>query len=130
MSKIVQLRLARAALAAAKAQLDALQDDPELKSLQVFESELRALLAKHSRSLVDVNQILDENYKAPKAQATGAAKVAKAAATTEGGRPTKTWVNPHTNEKIVSSHGNHTVLNEWRKKWGVEAVKGWATLNE
>lgn len=126
MSKIVQLRLARAALAAAKAQLEALQGDPELKSLQEFETELRALLAKHSRSLVDVNQILDENYKAPKAQSSGAAK---AAVVTPGGRPTKTWKNPHNGETIVSSHGNHTVLNEWRKKWGVEAVKGWATIN-
>lgn len=125
MSKIVQLRMARAALAAAKAQLEALQHDPELKALQEFEVELRAVLAKHSRSLVDVNQILDEKYKAPKVQVPGAAK----AAAPGGAKSTKTWVNPHNNEKIVSSHGNHTVLNDWRKKWGADVVKSWSTTN-
>ena len=118
MSKIVQLRKARATLAAAQAQLAALHDDPELKALQEFESELRALLAKHSRSLIDVNQILDENYKEPKAKTTTSASTSPATVK-------RTWINPHNNEKITATHGNHKTLNAWRDKWGKDAVASW-----
>ncbi|MNN74567.1 hypothetical protein D3C81_1907770 [compost metagenome] len=107
-------------MAAAKAQLEALQDDPELKALQDFESELRDVLAKHKRSLVDVNLILDENYKPPKAPSP-----ARVAAAVAQPRPLKTWKNPHNGEVVNSSHGNHKTLNAWRDKWGVDVVKSW-----
>lgn len=118
-NKIVELRNARAALAAAEAQLAALQDDPELKRLQRFEDELRALMANHGRSLIDINQILDPNYKAPR-QTT-----AQGQGQTTGKALVQVWKNPHNNEEVRATHGNHKVLNEWRKKWGADAVKKW-----
>lgn len=119
MSKIVQLRNAQAALAAAQAQLEALQGDPELVALQEFGNELRALLAKHNRSLVDVNLVLDENYRAPRPKST------PAGVSTNPNPVKRIWKNPHNGETVTATHGNHKVLNEWRQKWGKDAVASW-----
>src|SRR5690554_6263374 len=40
-------------------------------------------------------------------------------------RPLKTYKNPHTGEVVKTRGGNHKTLNEWRDKYGKEAVKSW-----
>lgn len=123
MSKIAQVNGIKAQLAALQAQLDSLQADPEVKALQEFEKDLREVLAKHNRSLVDVNQIMDPNWKAPKGSSKNGG--AGTGVATNPKPKLRVWLNPHTQEKIESTHGNNKVLNAWRQKWGKEAVASW-----
>lgn len=122
MSKIAQVKNIQAQLEALQAQLAALQADPEVKADQEFEAELRQLLAKHSRSLVDVNRVLDPNYKPAKAPKVNGAGPGVA---TNPSPKMRKWLNPHTQETIESTHGNNKVLNKWREQWGKEAVASW-----
>lgn len=122
MSKIAQVKSIEAQLAALQAQLAELQADPEVKADQEFERELRQLLAKHNRSLVDVNRVLDPNYKTPKAPKANGAGPGVA---TNPKPKLRVWLNPHTQEKVESTHGNNKVLNGWRQKWGKDAVSSW-----
>ena len=42
----------------------------------------------------------------------------------------RTYVNPHTGEEVRSRGPNHRVLNEWRAKYGCEAVEQWVSEGE
>ena len=132
MSLISELRAARALFEAAEARLKALEEDPQLKAVRAFEEELRALMAKHSMSLVDVNSLMDPNYKLPKMKP---GDVKPKTAGTAKDRPTigadgkavgfRRYTNPHTGEVIDHYRGPHAVLSEWKMKWGDDVVKGW-----
>jgi hypothetical protein len=121
MSLINELRTAEAAYEAAQARLTALRENPQLKTIQEFETALRALLGKYSMSLKDVNHLLDPAYKEPKTKAPG--KAGKS-------RSTRLYTNPHTGEVVDYYGGVNKILEEWREKWGVEEVKKWGVLNK
>jgi hypothetical protein len=132
-AKLNELRETRAALEAIQQKLAALEADPELKKHQLFETELRALMGKFGMSLVDINQLLDINYKPPKP----AAKPTVAPNDKAAGKPvkpkkprsTRTYTNPHNGETIVYVGGINKALEVWKEKYGAETVKGWGVLN-
>jgi len=101
-------------------ELEKLEQDQALKSELEFENEVRALMQKHDKSPKDVLRILqaiDPSIAGTKADGgTG----------TRAKRPLKTYKNPHTGEVVKTRGGNHKTLNEWRQKYGKEAVQGWA----
>lgn len=101
------------------AELEKLEKDQALKSELEFENKVRALMQEYDKSPKDVLQILsaiDPSIAGGKAEG-GAGSRPK--------RPMKVYKNPHTGEVVQTRGGNHKVLNEWREKYGKEAVQSW-----
>jgi hypothetical protein len=101
-------------------ELEKLEQDQALKSELEFENEVRALMQKHDKSPKDVLRILQA------IDPSIAGAKADGAAGTRAKRPMKTYKNPHTGEVVKTRGGNHKTLNEWRQKWGKEAVQSWS----
>jgi hypothetical protein len=99
-------------------ELNKMEQDQALKSDLEFEEKIKGLMDEHKKSPKDVLQIL------------GAIDPSVASAKTDGGgvrakRPMKTYKNPHSGEVVKTRGGNHKTLNEWRQKYGKEAVQSW-----
>ncbi|GGE57901.1 transcriptional regulator MvaT [Streptosporangium jomthongense] len=101
------------------AEINQLEQDQALKRELAFESSVRELMKEYDKSPKHVLQVL--------AAIDPSIAVAKAEASTgtRAKRPMKTYKNPHTGEVVKTRGGNHKVLNEWRKKYGKEAVQSW-----
>ncbi|NWA00719.1 histone-like nucleoid-structuring protein MvaT [Pseudomonas gingeri] len=123
MSLITKYRATEEAIKELQAQMAAMEKDGALKKEMEFEKELRALLAKHAKSLRDCQLILDPQAK-EKAPRGGAVKTTG----TKRARKVKQYKNPHNGEVIETKGGNHKTLKEWKAKWGGDVVEGWATL--
>ncbi|BBP78780.1 H-NS histone [Pseudomonas gingeri NCPPB 3146 = LMG 5327] len=123
MSLINKYRATEVAIKELQAQMAAMEKDGALKKEMEFEKELRALLAKHAKSLRDCQVILDPQSK-EKAPRGGAVKTTG----TKRARKVKQYKNPHNGEVIETKGGNHKTLKEWKAKWGGDVVEGWATL--
>lgn len=143
----------RAALAAVQAKLEQLRVDPKLKRFIEFEGKLRALMGEYSTSLVDINRLLDPNYKAPEKPTpapskplmtqTGKVSRAKSPKNARGGKPLKegerkraykprrgrTYTNPNTGEKLYYMGGLNKQLEDWRTRWGRDVVDKWGVLD-
>src|SRR5690554_6395787 len=101
------------------AELEKLAKDQALKSELEFEKKVRDLMKQFDKSPKDVLQILAA------IDPTIAGGKVEAPAGTRAKRPLKTYKNPHTGEVVKSRGGNHKTLNEWRDKYGKEAVQSW-----
>lgn len=101
------------------AELEKLEKDQALKSELEFENKVRELMKQFDKSPKDVLQILAA------IDPTIAGGKVEAPAGTRAKRPLKTYKNPHTGEVVKTRGGNHKTLNEWRDKYGKEAVQGW-----
>lgn len=44
-------------------------------------------------------------------------------------RVVKTYLNPHTGQKVQTKGGNHKVLKEWKAKWGGDVVEAWVSTD-
>jgi len=101
------------------AELEQLEKDQALKGELEFENKVRDLMDEYNKSPKDFLQILlaiDPSIAGVKADvSTG----------TRAKRPMKTYKNPHTGEVVKTRGGNHKTLNEWREKYGKEAVQSW-----
>jgi len=101
------------------AELEKLEEDQALKGELEFENKVRDLMKEYNKSPKDVLQILaaiDPSIGGAKGEAASAGRPK---------RPMKTYKNPHTGEVVKTRGGNHKTLNEWRNKYGKEAVQGW-----
>ncbi|MFW5825764.1 MAG: histone-like nucleoid-structuring protein, MvaT/MvaU family [Marinobacter sp.] len=99
-------------------ELNKMEQDQALKSDLEFENKVKGLMNEYNKSPKDVLQILgaiDPAVAGAKGEAGG----------TRAKRPLKTYKNPHTGEVVKTRGGNHKTLNEWRQKYGKEAVQGW-----
>ena len=102
------------------AELEQLEKDQALKRELEFEKKVRGLMKEYDKSPKDVLQILsaiDPSITAAKAETASAGSRPK--------RPLKIYKNPHTGEVVKTRGGNHKTLNEWRDKYGKEAVQSW-----
>ncbi|TBW56695.1 H-NS histone [Marinobacter halodurans] len=100
-------------------ELKKLEADNALKRELEFEEKIRGLMKEYNKSAKDVLQVLgaiDPSVSGAKAETAGS---------TRPKRPLKTYKNPHTGEVVKTRGGNHKTLNEWREKYGKEAVQGW-----
>ncbi|MFL1406171.1 histone-like nucleoid-structuring protein, MvaT/MvaU family [Marinobacter sp. M1N3S26] len=98
-------------------ELNKMEQDQALKSDLEFENKIKGLMDQYKKSPKDVLQILGA---IDPSVATG-----KADGGTRAKRPLKTYKNPHTGEVVKTRGGNHKTLNQWRQKYGKEAVQGW-----
>lgn len=101
------------------AELEQLEEDQALKGELEFENKVRGLMKEYDKSPKDVLQILSAID-----PSVGGAK-SDSATGTRAKRPMKTYKNPHTGEVVKTRGGNHKTLNEWREKYGKEAVHSW-----
>ncbi|GAA0841373.1 H-NS histone family protein [Marinobacter pelagius] len=101
------------------AELEKLEKDQALKKELDFENKVRDLMKEYDKSPKDVLQILSA------IDPSIAGTKAEAAAGSRPKRPMKTYKNPHTGEVVKTRGGNHKTLNEWREKYGKEAVQSW-----
>ncbi|MBD8615396.1 MULTISPECIES: histone-like nucleoid-structuring protein, MvaT/MvaU family [Pseudomonas] len=60
----------------------------------------------------------------PAKQSAAAAPAIKTVKTRKA-RVVKTYLNPHTGEKIQTKGGNHKQLKEWKGQWGGDVVESW-----
>lgn len=101
------------------AELAQLEQDQALKRELEFEDKVRDLMKSYDKSPKDVLQILgaiDPSVAGGKADTAGGSRPK---------RPMKTYKNPHSGEVVKTRGGNHKTLNEWREKYGKEAVQSW-----
>ena len=99
-------------------ELRRLEDDSSLKHELEFEEKIRGLMDEYNKSAKDVLQVLGAiDHSVSSVKAEGASSRPK--------RPLKTYKNPHSGETVQTRGGNHKTLNEWREKYGKEAVQGW-----
>jgi hypothetical protein len=103
-------------------ELQQLENDQALQGELEFEKKVKELMDEYDKSPRDVLQIL---------VAIDPSVAAKAGTSTNSGsrpkRPLITYKNPHTGEVVETRGGNHKTLKEWRKEYGAEAVKSWAS---
>ena len=100
-------------------ELEKLEQDQALKSELEFENKVRDLMKEYNKAPKDVLQILSA------IDPSIAGTKAEAASGTRAKRPLKTYKNPHTGEVVKTRGGNHKTLNEWRDKYGKDAVQSW-----
>lgn len=106
-------------------ELQKLEDDQAFKSEMEFKNKIEDLLTQYEKTpveAVDVLTILDPDLAqklAPKKS------ISKSNDWIGPKRPLVTYKNPHSGEVVKTRGGNHKRLNEWRTKYGKEAVDSW-----
>lgn len=99
-------------------ELEQLEANESLKKDLEFEKKLRDLLDEYNKAPRDAANVLVALD--PALSTTSKAKPA-----TGQKRALKTYKNPHTGEIVKTRGANHKTLNEWRDKYGKEAVQSW-----
>ncbi|MBU2952296.1 histone-like nucleoid-structuring protein, MvaT/MvaU family [Marinobacter sp. F3R08] len=100
-------------------ELNALENDVELKSELELENSIRDLMSEYDKSPKDMFKVL--------CSIDPSINNADKSSGTNPKRPMKTYKNPHTGEIVKTRGGNHKTLNEWRAKYGKSAVQSWAS---
>ncbi|MNF56549.1 hypothetical protein D3C84_380390 [compost metagenome] len=119
MSKIAEFRAAELELGKQIAALEALRNDAALKRELAFESALNNLLTQFDISRETLVGMLGV---APRADAhkatTGKRKIVNR-------EPAKTFLNPHTGERLTVKRLSHGKYKEWVEKYGAVVVETW-----
>ncbi|RUR43591.1 histone-like nucleoid-structuring protein, MvaT/MvaU family [Vreelandella populi] len=98
-------------------ELQALENNSELKKELEFKEKLQALMIEHGKEARDVCEILDPTYlKAP-------TKVTNTVVRQQ--RPLKVYKNPYTGQVVETRGGNHKVIQEWKAEYGNEEIVNW-----
>lgn len=98
-------------------QQEEIQKSEEFQQDKQFADELQKLMNEYGKNEREVLQILAPNSYQEQAPATSVRK--------RGARVEKTYINPHTNEKVVTKGGNQKTLLSWKKEYGAEEVESW-----
>ncbi|MCK9238580.1 MAG: DNA binding protein [Thiopseudomonas sp.] len=121
MSIINKYRATKEAIKELQEQLENMSQDSELQKEMEFEKKLRELMAEYSKSLRDINALLD-----PQSLRSSVAGLTKGTGRPRRTRKTKRYSNPHTGEVIETKGGNHKELKEWKARWGAQTVESWS----
>ncbi|MBT2771340.1 H-NS histone family protein [Halomonas sp. ISL-60] len=101
-------------------ELQALENNKELKQELEFKDALTALMTEYGKVYKDVCEMLDPSYTASKS--------GKKATSSDDGRKKRTlkvYKNPHTQEIVETRGGNHKVIQNWKAEFGNEEVVSW-----
>ena len=101
-------------------ELQALENNKELKQELEFKDRLTALMTEYGKASKDVCELLDPSYTAQKG--------GKKATSADDGRKKRTlkvYKNPHTQEIVETRGGNHKVIQNWKAEFGSEEVASW-----
>jgi len=118
MSKIAQFRAAEEELGKQLAALEELRNDIGLKRELEFDSALRRLMADYGVDGATVAALVGVEARPAAAKATGGKRVVK------GERP-KTFLNPHTGERLTIKRLSHSKYRAWADQYGEVIVHTW-----
>lgn len=119
MSKIAEFRAAELELGKQLAALEALRNDAGLKLEIEFEAALKRLMADYGVSNETVVGLLGVVPRQEEIKATsGKRKVINR-------EPAKTFLNPHTGERLTIKRLSHTKYKAWVEKYGAVTVQTW-----
>lgn len=99
--------------------LDKLYATDAAKEAIAFKKELTDLMERYSYSENDLLSLFLDSEQVSKAKDSGRRTYPK--------RALKTYVNPHTGEKIQTRGHNHNTLKAWKKEYGAAEVEKWLT---
>ena len=111
MAKINEYYRKRNLLDQLSEELKQLENDQALQSDLEFEKKVKELMDEYGKSAVDPSISVANTQ-------TSKTRKPKAAVT---------YTNPHTGESVTAKGANHKILKEWRKEYGHETVKSWAS---
>lgn len=103
-------------------ELQALENNSELKAELEFKEKLQVLMTEHGKLARDVCEMLDPSYRSKPAKA---GKVSTSSTDGRKKRPLKVYKNPHTGETVETRGGNNKVIQEWKAEFGNEEVVSW-----
>lgn len=119
MSKIAEFRAAELELGKQLAALEALRNDAGLKLELEFDSALKRLMADYGVSRETVVSLLGVEVQPEAAKATGGKRKVVHA------EKPKTFLNPHTGERLTIKRLSHSKFKEWVEKYGEVVVHTW-----
>lgn len=112
MSAITKYQNMLAELEVLKANIEKLEQSDQLKRELEFKAQLEKLMDQYSKDAHDVLKVLDMDSQ-------------NASIGPRRTRSVMVYKNPHTDEVVKTKGGNNRILNEWRMKYGREAVDSW-----
>lgn len=101
-----------------KQQLDALENDPRLKSELEFKDRLENLMNEYDKKARDVIDLL-----APEHSSNVSSKESNGGQRRK--RKLKIYKHPKTGEVLETRGGNQKTLKAWKEEHGDEVVEGW-----
>lgn len=119
MSKIAEFRAAELALGKQLAAFEALKNDLALKRELEFEGALNRLLEDYGVSRETLVSLLGLAPRQEAAKATGGKRKVI------NQEPAKTFLNPHTGERLTIKRLSHGKYKEWVAKHGEVIVQTW-----
>lgn len=102
-------------------ELQEMEGRQELTKELEFKHKLQDLLTEHKKNEEEVIEMLDPDGKIrgldkqEEEQKPGQRKK----------RKEKTYINPHSGEKVVTRGGNQKTLKQWREEYGHDEVESW-----
>lgn len=117
MDKVAQLLKKQEEYEKVKQELDQMKKSKVVQKELAFLQDLENLLKKHGKTMNDLP-------KPSKGRAVKGTKAAPAQQTRKK-RKLKTYINPHTGEKLQTRGGNHNVLKAWKAEHGSDEVESW-----
>lgn len=118
MSLITEYRATEEAIKELQEKLEKLTENESLYKEMEFEEKLRTLMAEYGKSLRDVIEMIDPEYRKQPSIQPGKARAQRAV---------KIYRNPETGEFVETKGGNHRMLKEWKMKHGADVVEAWRT---
>lgn len=115
MDRVDQLLRSQEQLDRLRQDIESLRQDTEVQKELEFRQDLEQVLQKHGKTRSDLARITPVT--------------AKTSPTTpvrqRRRRRLKTYLNPHTGDRVDTRGGNHKVLKAWKATYGPEEVEGW-----
>jgi hypothetical protein len=119
MSKIAEFRAAEVELGKQLATLEALRNDAALKLELEFDAALKRLMEDYGVSRETVVSLLGMAPQTEGVKATGGKRKVI------NREPAKTFLNPHTGERLTIKRLSHTKYKAWVEKYGEVIVQTW-----
>lgn len=130
---LVKMRELQSMMKAFEQEIQALQENPQLKAELLFESELSELLARHGKTIHEAVQTVDPSFHITTTPPRKAYKPRdqKSGESRSRNSPDTTWylfTNPHTGQSVRTVNTLKKEVKEWVQKYGKDVVMTWRTV--
>lgn len=119
-TKLAEMKRLQEKLIALQGENERLANDPEVKRQSEIKQAAQAFLIEYNLSLETLVALMRPGTVLRKAD-----RAEQATARTRRPRRIKIYTNPHNEEVVRTSGGNHKVLKAWSERWGRDVVRSW-----